>query len=289
MLHAGTYLWNAGIFLATAGTLVDAFTTLSPGLMAPVTAALAGAERSPTALELAAGPWGGAEDISVDYAVMERATNLCVVPFAAGWSDLGDWDAIWREGASEAGGMVTTGEVTAIGCEDSLLRSDTEGVELVGIGLKDMIVVAMPDAILIAPRTGVQEVKEAVARLKARRAVQAEGFGPREGAWSETQADGQRFASRSLQIAPGAEMLVAAGGPKGRWTVLSGKAFVDTGAGSQIVVPGGGFMNEASQPMRIVALGHAPLVLVEMQIGAAIAPIPRVRPVDLPQFSFAAE
>lgn len=289
MLDAGTYLWNAGIFLATAGTLVGAFAMLAPGLIAPVTAALAGSERSTGALELAAGPWGEAEDISVDYAVMERATNLCVVPFAAGWSDLGDWDAIWREGGSEAGGMVTTGDVTAIGCEDSLLRSDTDGVELVGIGLKDMIVVAMQDAILVAPRARVQEVKEAVARLKARRAVQAEGFGTREGAWSETHAEGQRFASRSMQLSPGAEKLVSAGGPKGRWTALSGRALVVTATGNQILEPGGSFTQEMTEALRIVALGHTPLVLVEMQIGAATAPMPQARPVDLPQFAFAAE
>lgn len=289
MLDAGTYLWNAGIFLATAGTLVGAFAMLAPNLIAPVSAALAGAERSPETLELAARPWSEAEDISVDYAVMERATNLCVVPFAAGWSDLGDWDAIWRDGASEADGMVISGEVTAISCEDSLLRSETDGVELVGIGLKDTIVVAMQDAILVAPRARVQEVKEAVARLKARRAVQAEGFGTREGAWSETQVEGQRFASRSLQLAAGSERLVSAGGAKGLWTVLSGTALVDRAGGSQIVVPGGTFSNEASQSLRIIALGDVPLVLAEMQMGAAPARMPLSRPVDLPQFSIAAE
>ncbi|MCO6177021.1 mannose-1-phosphate guanylyltransferase [Ciceribacter sp. RN22] len=176
MLAAGNYLWNAGIFLATAGTLISAFATLSPGLIAPVSAALAEAQRDLGELHLAERPWGEAEDVSVDFAVMERMANLCVVPFAAGWSDLGDWDAIWRECASTVDGLVTTGDVTAIGCADSLLRSDTTNLEVVAIGLKDMIVVAMEDAILVAPRARVQEVKEAVARLKARHATQAEGF-----------------------------------------------------------------------------------------------------------------
>lgn len=178
MLAAGTYLWNAGIFLATARTLVDAFRAHANHLMLSVLAAVLDAEIEQDTIHLAAAAWNRAEDISIDFAVMEQATNLCVVPFAAGWSDLGDWDAIWRETASEADGMVTTGDVTAIGCEDSLLRSDTPGVELVGIGLTDMIVVAMGDAILVAHKSRVQEVKEAVARLKARSAVQAEGFAP---------------------------------------------------------------------------------------------------------------
>jgi mannose-1-phosphate guanylyltransferase/mannose-6-phosphate isomerase len=178
MLAAGTYLWNAGIFLAQVRTLIDAFRAHAGDLMLPVLAAVLDADLCDNVVHLAARPWGKAKHISVDHAVMERATNLCVVPFAAGWSDLGDWDAIWRETTSEAGGIVTTGDVTAIGCEDSLLRSDTAGVELVGIGLTDMIVVAMGDAILVAHKSRVQDVKEAVARLKARHAPLAEGFAP---------------------------------------------------------------------------------------------------------------
>ncbi len=176
MFAAKTYLWNAGIFLASAKTLVNAFRTHAKHMLVPVLAALWEARKENNILQLASGPWSRAEDISIDFAVMEHATNLCVVPFAAGWSDLGDWDAIWRETASEAHGMVTFGGVTAIGCEDSLLRSDTPGVELVGIGLTDIIVIAMGDAILVAHKSRVQEVKEAVASLKARNALQAEGF-----------------------------------------------------------------------------------------------------------------
>ncbi len=176
MLAAGRYLWNAGIFLATARTMIEAFATHAPGLFAPVRAALSDARMSPDARHLAAGPWALAENISVDYAVMERATNLCVVPFAAGWSDLGDWDAIWREGERDEAGLVTCGAVMAIDCSGSLLRSEVEGVELVGIGLTDLVVVAMGDVILVADRSRVQDVKVAVARLKARGAHPAEAF-----------------------------------------------------------------------------------------------------------------
>ena len=176
MLAAGRYLWNAGIFLATARTMIEAFATHAPGLFAPVRAALSDARLAPDARHLAAGPWARAEDISVDYAVMERATNLCVIPFAAGWSDLGDWDAIWREGERDEAGLVTSGAVTAIDCSGSLLRSEVDGVELVGIGLTDLVVVAMGDVILVAERGRVQDVKAAVARLKARGSRQAEAF-----------------------------------------------------------------------------------------------------------------
>jgi mannose-1-phosphate guanylyltransferase/mannose-6-phosphate isomerase len=192
MRAAGSYLWNAGIFLARARTLIDAYRAHAADLLLPVRAAVLGADLRGKVMHLAADAWAKAKDISVDYAVMERAKNLCVLPLAAGWSDLGDWDAIWREGASDADGVVATGEVTAIICKDSLLRSDTPGVELVAIGLTDMIVVTMGDAIRVAHKSHVPSVKEAVAQLKACKRPQAEGFALRA---RDVAQDSYRFAA----------------------------------------------------------------------------------------------
>ena len=128
MLAAGRYLWNAGIFLMSVSTARAAFETHAPGLLGPVGGRCA-ATRRPI--------WGScgwmrrtgreAEEISIDYAVMERASNLQVVPFDGAWSDLGDWASVWRETGPDEGGLVTHGPVTAIDCADSLLRSEVRG------------------------------------------------------------------------------------------------------------------------------------------------------------------
>jgi mannose-1-phosphate guanylyltransferase/mannose-6-phosphate isomerase len=97
MLAAGTFLWNAGIFLFTAQTFVDAVRTYAPELLPPVQAAVDQAQPDLGFLRLAPGPWAMAPAISVDYAVMERADNLSVVAYDAGWNDLGGWDAVARE------------------------------------------------------------------------------------------------------------------------------------------------------------------------------------------------
>ena len=99
---------------------------------------------------------------------MERAQNLTVVPYAGAWSDLGDWQAVWREAEADTSGTVTTGPATALGCQDTLLQATSEAQQLVGIGLKDIIAVAMPDAVLVAHKDRAQEVKQAVAALKAK-------------------------------------------------------------------------------------------------------------------------
>jgi mannose-1-phosphate guanylyltransferase/mannose-6-phosphate isomerase len=214
---------------------------------------------------MAPGSWAEAEDISVDYAVMERADNLCVVPFGAGWSDLGDWNAIWRESARDEGGLVSDGAVTAIGCTNSLLRSEVDGLELVGIGLADMVAVAMEDTVLIAHRDRAQEVKEAVGRLKARGAAQAERFSSRAAQWSEAEADGIRYASRCLRVEPGAETLVTHMGPGTRLTVLSGRAAV-TLRNERIELPAGASLTGGeSGPAQVRNAGFRPLVLLELQ------------------------
>src|SRR3546814_19664527 len=77
--------------------------------------------------------------ISIDYAIMERAGNLSVVPYDSGWSDLGGWDAVWSHAGPDAAGVTVGGGATAIDCSDTLLRSDSDGMELVGLGLSNII------------------------------------------------------------------------------------------------------------------------------------------------------
>jgi mannose-1-phosphate guanylyltransferase/mannose-6-phosphate isomerase len=195
MVAAGTFLWNAGIFLFSVKAIIEAFRAHAPGLMDPVERAVEEGKPDLGFLRLAPGPWAEAEDISIDYAVMERADNLSVVPFAAGWSDLGGWDAVWRESGRDARGVARSGHATAIDCDDTLLRSEEPTLEVVGIGLKNIITVAMPDAVLVADATRAQDVKLAVSALKEKRAKQAEAFPKdhRPWGWFESLVIGDRF------------------------------------------------------------------------------------------------
>ena len=171
MLSAGNFLWNAGIFLFRARDVVAAYATHAPAMVDAVTAALQEAQSDLGFTRLEPEAWSRADDISIDYAIMEKADNLAVMPFTADWSDLGGWDAVWMEGGPDADGNVCCERATAIDCSDTLLRSETDGLELVGIGLKDIVAVAMDDAVLVAHKSDAQRVKEA---LKARGIRQAE-------------------------------------------------------------------------------------------------------------------
>lgn len=109
MVADGKHLWNGGIFLFRASDIITAFEAHAPALMTPVKAACEAAKADLGFLRLDPEAWRQAEDISIDYAVMEKADNLSVVPFSAGWSDLGDWDSVWREAGPDENGVVATG------------------------------------------------------------------------------------------------------------------------------------------------------------------------------------
>jgi mannose-1-phosphate guanylyltransferase/mannose-6-phosphate isomerase len=197
--------------------------------MAAAEAAVDGASGDLGFTRLAADAWAQLDEISIDYAIMERADNLAVMPFAAGWSDLGGWDAVWLESAPDAAGNVTSSHATAIDCRDTLLRSETPGLELVGIGLDDIIAVAMNDAVLVAHKSDSQRVKEAVTALRARGVKQAESFpvDHRPWGWFESLVIGDRFQVKRIVVHPGAALSLQSHHHRSEhWIVVQGTARV---------------------------------------------------------------
>jgi mannose-1-phosphate guanylyltransferase/mannose-6-phosphate isomerase len=271
MLAAGNYLWNAGIFLFTAGTILAAAEAHAPDLVPPVRRSVEGARADLGFLRLAEGPWAEVADISIDYAVMERAGNLDVVPFDGGWSDLGDWDAVWRAGPQDAAAVTARGNVTAIDCAGTLLRSEAEGLELVGIGLRDVVAVAMPDAVLVADRSRAQEVKAAVAALKARGAKQAETF-PRDHrpwGWFETLALGERFQVKRIVVHPGRSLSLQSHMHRAEhWIVVKGTARITVDGDVRLVTENQSVYIPLGSRHRMENPGKLDMVLIEVQTGA---------------------
>jgi len=271
MLDAGRYLWNAGIFLFTVRAILAAFAAHAPELMDPVRRAVAEAAPDLGFLRLAPGPWAEAPDISLDYAVMERADNLAVVPFSGGWSDLGGWDAVWREAGPDAAGNVCSAHATAIDCSGSLLRADSPRQEVVGIGLTDIIAVAMTDAVLIARRQDAQRVKEAVAALKARGAAQAETFpvDHRPWGWFESLVIGERFQVKRIVVHPGAALSLQSHHHRSEhWIVVQGTARVTVDDEVRLVTENQSVYIPLGAVHRMENPGKVPMVLIEVQTGS---------------------
>ena len=271
MLEKGNYLWNAGIFLFSVRTILDAFKTQAPDLVAPVSAAVDTAKADLGFLRLAPEPWGQAEDVSIDYAVMEKTPDLAVVPFTAGWSDLGDWDAIWRVAERDDRGVALRGPAVAIDCDDTLLRSEADGQVVVGLGLKDIVVVGMPDAVLVADKDRAQDVKQVVTMLKDKQAVQAETF-PRDHrpwGWFESLVIGERFQVKRIVVHPGAALSLQSHHHRSEhWIVVEGTAQVTIGDEVQLVSENQSVYIPLGARHRMENPGKLPMVLIEVQTGS---------------------
>ncbi|MDQ2095610.1 mannose-1-phosphate guanylyltransferase/mannose-6-phosphate isomerase [Rhodalgimonas zhirmunskyi] len=270
MVSSGTYLWNAGIFLFSVKVILDAFRAHAPELMTPVEAAVAQGKPDLGFLRLDPDSWAKADDISIDYAVMERADNLSVVPFDGGWSDLGSWDAVWRETQQDGRGVALSGPATAIDCDDTLLRSEDETLEVVGIGLKDMIAIAMPDAVLVADKSRAQDVKLAIAALKEKKSKQAEAFPKdhRPWGWFESLAIGGRFQVKRIVVHPGAALSLQSHHHRAEhWIVVEGTASVTVDDEVKLVSENQSVYVPLGARHRLENPGKVPMVLIEVQTG----------------------
>lgn len=271
MLAAGHYLWNAGIFLFSVKTILAAFRAHAADLIVPVQAAVDQARPDLGFLRLAPEPWAQADDISIDYAVMEHADNLSVVPFSAGWSDLGGWDAIWRETEQDDRGVALSGPATALDCDDTLLRSEDDTLEVVGVGLKNIIVVAMPDAVLVADASRTQEVKQAVAVLKAKQVKQATAFPKdhRPWGWFESLVTGDRFQVKRIVVHPGAALSLQSHHHRAEhWIVVEGTARVTIDDAVTLITENQSVYIPLGAKHRLENPGKMPMVLIEVQTGS---------------------
>ena len=270
MLETGHYLWNAGIFLFRAQEMIDAFRTYAQETLDLVSKSVNEASSDLGFLRLAPEPWSELKDISIDYAIMERAQNLVAVPYASKWSDLGGWDAVWAESKPDALGNVTSETAHAIECSNSLLRSESGGQQVVGVGLNDIMAIAMPDAVLVAPRDRAQDAKKAVELLKAKDIAQAEIFPKdyRPWGWFEGLALGERFQVKRICVKPGAALSLQSHKHRSEhWIVVEGTAKVTIDSEVKLVREGQSVYVPLGAVHRMENQGKLPMVLIEVQIG----------------------
>lgn len=271
LFTGGMHLWNAGIFLFSTSSILEAFATYAPEVLSETRAAFEAAEKDLAFTRLAPEPWDRLPDISIDYAVMERAANLTVVPYAGAWSDLGDWQAVWRDGAADTTGTVAAGPATSIDCQDTLLHATNEAQQLVGIGLQDIIAVAMPDAVLVAHKDHAQDVKKAVAKLKEQAVPQAEVL-PRDyrpWGWYESLVIGPRFQVKRIVVHPGAALSLQSHHHRAEhWIVVEGTARVTVNDEVKLVAENQSAYIPLGAVHRMENPGIVPLTLIEVQTGS---------------------
>ena len=270
MLASGRYMWNAGIFLFSVRAILAAFRAHAADLEAPCREALEKRTVDLGYIRLDPTAYKTARSISIDYAVMEKAPNVSSLPLDVEWSDLGSWDAVWKAEPRDDHGMARIGPVTAIDCEDTLLRSE-DGIELVGLGLKNVVAVAMRDAVLVADMGHAQKVREVVDALKARKVRQAEEYPRyhRPWGWYETLCLGNRFQVKRIMVKPGGRLSLQSHVHRAEhWVVVEGTAQVTVGDKVTLLTENQSVYVPLGAVHRMENPGKLPMYLIEVQSGS---------------------
>ena len=267
-LADGGYYWNSGMFLFSASRYLDELDQFAPRMLAQCRAALAGAKPDRDFLRLDRAAFEDCPADSIDYAVMEKTTDALVLPIDVGWSDVGSWSALWQLAEQDGAGNAHRGDVLALDCADTLAWSERRLVAL--IGLRDLVVVDTDDALLVAHRDRVQDVKQIVARLKREDRPHARLHRKVYRPWGSYDSvdAAERFQVKRITVKPGASLSLQMHRHRAEhWIVVDGTARVtcdervfDLAENQSTYIPLGA-------KHRLQNLGNTPLELIEVQSG----------------------
>jgi len=269
MVADGRHLWNSGMFVFTAATLLDEMQVFAPEVMIAVRRAVQGRRTDLDFARLEKAAFMSSPNISLDYAVAERTQRAAVVPADLGWSDVGSWNALWELGAKDAQNNVTLGDVVLESSQRCYARSD--GMLTAVVGLTDTIVVTTEDAVLVMHRDRAQDVKKIVERLRAagRHEAAAHNRSYRPWGFYESLINGDRFQVKRIVVKPGEKLSLQKHFHRAEhWVVVAGTALVVRDADEKMVRENESIYLPLGCVHRLENPGRIPLELIEVQSGS---------------------
>jgi mannose-1-phosphate guanylyltransferase/mannose-6-phosphate isomerase len=267
-LRSGTFAWNSGIFLVRADVYLAELRRFEPAIAEAAKQAVDKAGRSGGDIRLDAESFRGSPDKSIDYAIMERTDKAIVVPVALTWSDLGSWHSLWEIMPRDAAGNVRQGDVVAIDCRDTLLRSD--GRLLAAVGVENLVVVDTPDALLIAAKDRSQDVKAIVDELRRQQRPQADISAVVVRPWGsfQTICEAPGYKVKRIFINPGAQLSLQYHHRRTEyWTVVQGSGVLTLGDTQRTLGRGDTAFIAREARHRMRNDGKDLLEFVEVQLG----------------------
>jgi mannose-1-phosphate guanylyltransferase / mannose-6-phosphate isomerase len=269
------YWWNSGIFIMRASTWLKAIKHFHPAIHDACVAAHAGGSSDGDFFRLQRDAFANCPSNSIDYAVMEQLgadtamASGVVVPLAAGWSDVGSWDAIWQILPKDEADNVGRGRVMFEGAESTFAHS--EGRLIACVGTHDLVVVETDDAILVADKSRVQDVKKVVGRIRSERGTEATNHRKVHRPWGHYDSVdiGERFQVKRIVVKPGAQLSLQMHHHRAEhWIVVRGTALVTRGEERFIVSENESAYIPLGVTHRLENPGKMPLEIIEVQSGS---------------------
>lgn len=266
---SGEYYWNSGMFLFGARRYLEELARFAPEIASACAEAFGAAKADLDFMRIDKQLFQACPADSIDYAVMEKTSDAVVVPLAAGWSDVGSWAALHEASETDAHGNVSRGDVICEDSEGCYLYSESRLVS--AVGLKDHVVVETKDAVLVAPRSRVQDVKKLVFKLKEQgryeHSLHREVFRP-WGSYDSIQ-NGPRFQVKCLKVKPGAVLSLQLHHHRAEhWIVVSGTARITRGDEVFLLEENQSTYIPIGERHRIENPGKIPLHIIEVQSGS---------------------
>ncbi len=280
-LKSGEYYWNSGMFAFKAGSFLGELEKFNPEMLSICRQALKAAKVDLDFVRLDKEIFANCPSDSIDYAVMEKTDKAVVIPLDAGWNDVGSWSALWDVTDKDSFGNAISGDVLTVDTRNSFIYAQNKLVAAVGV--HDLVIVETDDAVMIAPKDRVQEVKEIVTQLKERGRSEAEVHRKAYRPWGHYDLvdTGERHQTKRIVVKPGAKLSVQKHHHRAEhWVVVKGTALVTRGEEKLLITE-----NESTYiPLGIVHClenpGVIPLEIVEVQSGSYLGEDDIVRFVD---------
>ena len=271
-LESGDYLWNSGMFLFKASAFLSELEKYNPEMLTACQQAWEKRASDLDFVRLDAEAFAACPSDSIDYAVMEHTGQAAVLPLDAGWSDVGSWAALWEVAEGDAEGNVCRGDVIAVDTVNSYIHAGSRLVA--GVGLQDVVVVETADAVLVANKNKVQDVKAVVEQLKAKqrdeRLLHRRVNRP-WGAYEELDC-GEGFLVKRITVNPGASLSLQRHQHRAEhWVVVRGSALVVCGNVTQDLEPNQSVYIPIGEKHRLENPGQDILEIIEVQTGSLLS------------------
>jgi mannose-1-phosphate guanylyltransferase/mannose-6-phosphate isomerase len=269
LLLGGQVLWNAGIFLCSAGTLLHAMEQHAPDILRSCQAAMAGAKVDGSFVRPAAQALEACRSESIDYAVMERHPGVVVFPFGGQWSDVGSWTAVADMSPADAEGNRVEGRGLVLQGRNTYIHAS--GRQVVALGTEDLLIVDTPDALLVARRDAAEQVKSVVAELEKRGNPEAGHHRKvqRPWGWYDSIENGERFQVKRIVVNPGASLSLQKHHHRAEhWIVVQGTAEVTRGKETYLLTENESTYIPLGEVHRLHNPGKLPLEMIEVQSGS---------------------
>jgi mannose-1-phosphate guanylyltransferase len=266
---SGDYYWNSGMFMFKASRYLTELKQYRPDIYAACELAMAEVNPDLDFIRVNKEAFVACPDDSVDYAVMEKTSAAVVVPLDAGWSDVGSWSSLWDISCKDVDGNVCIGDVLNVGSHNNYVYAETGLVATVG--LQDVVVVQTKDAVLVAAKNKVQDIKTVVQRLKAagrtEHRIHREVYRP----WGKYDSidNGERYQVKRITVKPGEKLSIQMHHHRAEhWIVVSGTANVTVDGKERLLSENESIYIPLGAVHALENPGKIPLELIEVQSGS---------------------